>query len=267
MTPALRTVDLACGNGGDPVVSNVSISVPTGSSLALVGPNGAGKSTLIRALAGLRAPVRGRVEIDGRDLATVPARQRGRMISIVSQDEQPNEDLLVGELVALGLTPYRNPWSGYRSTDRDAVVAALETVELAHLVDRPIHQTSGGELRRVILARALLQGAPLLFLDEPTNHLDVEQQLSLLGKVMGLGRTVVAAIHDLDLAAAFFDQVAVIHDGFICDLGDPLPVMTGRPLREAFRISVTPVTHPETGAQHLLLDSLAHPRRLHNGRN
>ncbi len=257
---ALRTHDLACGNDKTPVLTGVNLAVAPGSFVALVGPNGSGKSTLLRALAGIRRPMAGAVFADDQDLSRLSARSRGRLIAMVGQDEKPNEDLCVGELVALGLTPHRNPWSGPRSHDRELVGAALAQVGLAELIDRPVGQTSGGELRRAVLARGLLQRAPVLLLDEPTNHLDVEQQLALLSLVRTLDRTVVAAIHDLDLAAAFFDQIALIDNGSITTVGTPTDVLCGGPAHAAFGIRVASVRHPHTKARHLLLDSEAYPR-------
>ncbi|MFT3875476.1 MAG: ABC transporter ATP-binding protein [Propioniciclava sp.] len=256
----VRTENLTCGNDQRPVLTGVNLDVPPGTFLALVGPNGSGKSTLLRALAGIRPAMAGAVFVGGRDLARMPARSRGRHLAMVAQDEKPNEDMSLGELVALGLTPHRNPWSGPRSQDRVLVAEALGRVGLGELIDRPVHQTSGGELRRAVLARGLIQQAPVLLLDEPTNHLDVEQQLALLNLVRGLDRTVIAAIHDLDLAAAFFDRVALLDEGSVVAEGTPSEVLGGIAARDAFHIRVAPVRHPHTQARYLLLDSPAYPR-------
>lgn len=257
---SLEARAVACGNDGAQVLGDVDLTVAAGSSLALIGPNGAGKSTLIRALARLREPMAGQVLVDGQDLATMSARQRGRLMAVVAQDEQPNGDLLVGGLVALGLTPHRNPWSRPRAEDRHTVLDALDQVGLRELADRPVGQTSGGELRRAILARGLVQRAPLLFLDEPTNHLDVSQQLALLELVRGLHRRVVAAVHDLDLAAAFFDRAALVDGGGLVEVGDARAVIAGRATAEAFSIDVTGVTNPRDHASYLLMSSPEHPR-------
>lgn len=254
---------LACGNQGSVVLSGVDLDVRPGESLALVGPNGSGKSTLIRALAGLRAPMAGQVLINGRDIMTMPPSERGRTIAVVAQDEQPNGDLRIAELVELGLTPHRNPWSRPREADRVAVLTALERVGLAELADRPVSRTSGGELRRAILARGLVQGAPLLFLDEPTNHLDVHQQLSLLDLVRSLHRTVVAAVHDLDLAAAYFDRAALVGDGHLIESGEAEQVVTGNATARSFQIDITTVDNPRNHDTHLLMSSPEHPRPRH----
>lgn len=256
----LEARDVSCGNEGRVVLRNVNLTVAPGESLALVGPNGSGKSTLIRALAGLRPAMAGQVLVDGQDLARMSARTRGRTVAVVAQDEQPNGDLRVAELVELGLTPHRNPWSRPSEEDRLTVLSALDRVGLRELADRPVSRTSGGELRRAILARGLVQGAPLLFLDEPTNHLDVHQQLSLLGLVRELHRTVVAAVHDLDLAAAYFDRVALIHDGGLADGGATYPVMTSPETEAVFHVDITPATNPLNGDTHLLMSSKDHPR-------
>ncbi|SER77500.1 iron complex transport system ATP-binding protein [Propionibacterium cyclohexanicum] len=251
---------LSCGNQGRVVLSGVDLSVEPGESLALVGPNGSGKSTLIRALAGVSPAMAGRIMVNGQELSTMPSAERGRTIAVVSQDERPSGDLRIAELVELGLVPHRNPWSRPRREDRDTVLEALDRVGLRALADRPVSRTSGGELRRAILARGLVQGAPLLFLDEPTNHLDVHQQLSLLDLVRGLHRTVIAAVHDLDLAAAYFDRAALIDGGRLLELGEAQQVVTGEASAHCFHVDITPVENPRTGDTHLLMGSPQNPR-------
>lgn len=256
----LEARGVSCGNQGKIVLSGVDLVVHPGESLALVGPNGSGKSTLIRALAGLRPTMAGQVLVDGRDLSTMSAAQRGRMIALVAQDERPSGDLRIAELVALGMTPHRNPWSRPREEDRIAVMKALGHVGLAALADRPISHTSGGELRRAILARGLVQGAPLLFLDEPTNHLDVHQQLSLLNLIHDLHRTVIAAMHDLDLAAAYFDRAALLGNGGVVEQGDAEQVVAGQAASQYFHVDITPVANPRNNDIHLLMSSPKCPR-------
>jgi len=249
---SLRCRGVRCEVAGRTVVSGVDLDVEPGRMLALVGVNGSGKSTLIRALSGLRAPADGVVTVDGRDLRTLPARERARLIAYVGQEETPQEDLLVGEMVALGRVPHRRPWALGRD-EHAVVLGALAAVDLAHAVDRRCDQLSGGERRRAMLARALAQGGGLVVLDEPTNHLDVGHQTPLLETLRGLGRTVVAAMHDLPLAAAYFDRVAVLHRGALRVVDAASAALAAATVEEVFAVAAARITDPGTGREHLVL--------------
>ncbi len=253
MTPHLQCRGLTCEIGGRTIVSGVDLDVPRGSMVALVGPNGSGKSTLIRSLVGLRPAAAGHVHVGGTDLAEISSRQRAKLLAHVGQEEGPTEDLLVGEMVALGRVPHRQPWSLDASSERPLVMEALEMVGMADFADRPCQHLSGGERRRVMLARGIAQGSELLVLDEPTNHLDVHHQIQLMETIRGLGRTVLAAVHDLPLAAAHFDRVAVLHEGGLLAVGEPAEVLDPQVLRTVFGVRATHLVDPATGRVHLVL--------------
>ncbi|MGD9526463.1 MAG: ABC transporter ATP-binding protein [Dehalococcoidia bacterium] len=244
---------LTCAAGRQPVLHEVDLDVRRGEVLGVVGPNGSGKSTLLRVLAGIRRPLAGTVHVGGTDLHTLPARARARRLALVGQEEELPADLRAGELVALGRLPHRPPWAGGDAAERVAVEAALAAVDLQGIADRPVERLSGGERRRVLLARGLAQDAELLMLDEPTNHLDVRHQLGLLDLVRRLGRTVVLTLHDLHLAARSCDRVVVLHDGRAVATGPPHEVLTRERVRAVFGVDVVTVTHPVTGRPHLLV--------------
>jgi iron complex transport system ATP-binding protein len=254
-TPHLEARGLACdvgGRGGRRVLDDVDLVVRRGEMLGIVGPNGTGKSTLRRVLAGVRPAAGGAVLVDGTPLRDRSPRARAREIAMVGQEEQPQADLLVGEVVALGRTPHRPPWAGGDAAEREAVLRALAAVEMAHAVEQSVERLSGGERRRVLLARGLAQEAPLLILDEPTNHLDVRHQLALMRMIRALERTVVIAIHDLNLAMAVCDRVAILHGGGVHVDGPPEEVLTPDAIRAVFGVEAVPVVHPQTGHVHLL---------------
>ncbi|MGW0521967.1 ABC transporter ATP-binding protein [Crossiella sp. NPDC003009] len=252
MTATLRATGLDCAIGGRTILRAVELAVRPGEVLGFVGPNGSGKSTLLRVLAGIRPPAAGQVLLDDQPLSALSARQRALRIAVVGQEEELPADLLVGELVALGLTPHRAPWSGGDRRELDTVRTALSTVDLADAIDRPVEQLSGGERRRVLLARGIAQDAPLLVLDEPTNHLDIRHQLQLLDLVRALERTVLLALHDLNLAADVCDRVVVLHNGHARPAAPPEQALTPELVREVFGVRATRVTHPDTGRPHLL---------------
>ena len=253
MNTMLATQDLGCSLGKYPILNGVDLEVPEGEMMALVGPNGTGKSTLLRTLAGLLPIPSGRVLVAGRDLVKLSPLERARTLAMVGQQEETPADLRVAEVVALGLLPHRPPWSGGGRKDRDAVAEALEQVSMTAYANRGFHQLSGGEQRRVLLARGLAQRTELLLLDEPTNHLDIRHQHALLRMVRGLGRTVIAAIHDLDLAATYFDHIVVLNDGGVAADGKPSEVLTPELVGDVFGMAASMVTDPATGEPRLLL--------------
>jgi iron complex transport system ATP-binding protein len=239
------TVDL----GGTRVLADVSLAVEDGEFLAVVGPNGAGKSTLLRTVGGLVSPTAGAVRVDGRDVATLSARETARLVATVPQSSSFDFDFTVREVVEMGRTPYRTRLA--RDPDPDGperVEAALERTETAALADRSVTTLSGGERQRVLLARALAQDAPCLLLDEPTASLDINHQVRTLDLVAGLSETVVAAIHDLDLAARYCDRVAVVAGGELRALGPPESVLEPGLLESVFGVDVAVEESRVTGA-------------------
>ena len=253
MNTMLATQDLGCALGKYPILNGVDLEVPEGEMMAPVGPNGTGKSTLLRTLAGLLPIPSGRVLVAGRDLVKLSPLERARTLAMVGQQEETPADLRVAEVVALGLLPHRPPWSGGGRKERNAVAEALEQVSMTAYANRGFHQLSGGEQRRVLLARGLAQRTELLLLDEPTNHLDIRHQHALLRMVRGLGRTVIAAIHDLDMAATYFDHIVVLNDGGVAADGKPSEVLTPELVGDVFGMAASMVTDPATGEPRLLL--------------
>ena len=249
----LRASRLSCSRGARTVISGVDLDVPAGSRLAVVGPNGAGKSTLLRVLAGLDSPSEGSVSVGGENLHALRPRVRAQTLAVVGQEDQPSGELNVAEVVGLGRTPYRAPWSTAIEGGDHLVEEAMQSVGLGGWGGRACNQLSGGERHRVMLARALAQTTPILVLDEPTNHLDVAWRLRLMRVLDDLDCTVIAAMHDLDLALRHFDTLAVVADGTLLAHGAPLEVLTPALLRRVFEVEGDVVRHPRTGRPHLLL--------------
>lgn len=252
-TGTLRVSEVGCRRGSRIILADVDLTVPAGTRLALVGPNGAGKTTLLRVLAGLDAPATGTVRIGGDILHALGSRQRARLIAVVGQEEQPSAELTVAEAVGLGRTPHRNPWAPAADSERAIVQHALGAVGLRDSAGRSCLHLSGGERHRVLLARALAQETPVLVLDEPTNHLDAAWRLRLMQTLDALDRTIVAAMHDLDLVLRHFDTVAVIAHGRVVAHGKPIDVLDSDLLWDVFSVGGEVIRHPTTGRPHLLL--------------
>ncbi|WP_409484102.1 ABC transporter ATP-binding protein [Arsenicicoccus dermatophilus] len=248
----VQTQDLSAAVDGHVVLTGVDLDLPSGGVTALVGANGSGKSTLLRTLAGIVAAPRGHVLVGGERVDRLRPRERALRMALVAQEDSPPDDLLVGEMIALGRIPHARPWALGGAQERQVVLRALAQVGLQDVVDRPCHALSGGERRRALLARGLAQDAPVLLLDEPTNHLDVPHQHHLLRLVRGLGRTVVMAIHDLDLAHRYADHVVVVGEGSVLAAGPAPDVLTGEAVQRAFGIRTVTLVDPATGQAHLI---------------
>ncbi|TDP30544.1 ABC transporter ATP-binding protein [Nocardia ignorata] len=249
----LHARELTCAIGRRTVLAEVDFSIEPGETVGIVGPNGSGKTTLLRTLSGVHRPRSGRVLVDDRVLHDLRPRRRAATVALVAQDEIPPDDMLVGEVVALGLTPYLPPWGLDAPREQQRATQALASVDLHGFAGRPVRQLSGGERQRVLLARALVQDTPVLLLDEPTNHLDVTHQLELLTLVRGLRRTVVAALHDLSLADRYCDRIIVLHKGRARPPAPPAEALSPAVVAEVFGVDANRVRHPVTGEDHLLI--------------
>lgn len=243
--------------GGTEVVRDVSFSVPHGGVAGLLGANGSGKSTLLRTLYGAVRPHAGEVRIDGTPVRRLRPRERARKVAVVLQDTMVDADMTALEAVLLGRTPHGRGFGADRAADLRIAQDALERVGAAEVADRPLAALSGGFRQRVSLARAIAQDGEVLVLDEPTNHLDIEHQLELMHLVADLGRTTIAVLHDLNLAAAHCATVAVLHRGGLAAVGPPRDVLTAALVREVFAVDAITLTRPDTGAPVLAFDRAA----------
>jgi cobalamin transport system ATP-binding protein len=252
--------------GGEPVVRGIDLRVDAGEMVALIGPNGAGKSTVLRVAGGALAPTSGRVTLDEQELASLSRREIARRIAVVPQQSPIPNGVYVREMVELGRTPYMRPLFGPTAEDRRAVGWAMMAAEVGMLADRFVDELSGGELQRVILARALAQQPRVLLLDEPTANLDLHHQVAMLELVRGLtrerGLAVLAAVHDLQLAALYCDRVALLGAGEIVSQGPPEAVLTAPLLLETFGQRVVLSTHPTHGVPLVALIPNGNARRV-----
>jgi iron complex transport system ATP-binding protein len=235
--------------GGSRILEDVSLSVSPGTFVGLVGPNGAGKTTLLRTANATLEPDAGTVRVGGRDVHGLPSRAVGRRVATVPQDTAVSFDFTVRQVVEMGRHPHRSRFGP--DPDPDAVDRALARTGTEDLTERSIDGVSGGERQRAVIARALAQDAPALVLDEPTASLDVNHQVETLDLVAGLvdeGRTAIAAIHDLNLAARYCDELALVAGGELVAHDEPEAVLTEKRLAEAFDADAVVVDHPVTGS-------------------
>ncbi|MGI9001893.1 MAG: ABC transporter ATP-binding protein [Pseudonocardia sp.] len=242
--------------GGRDVVSDADLTAETGEFVGLVGPNGCGKSTLLRAVYRALRPAAGLISLDGEDLSRLPSREAARRTAVLAQEGPAEFDFTVGEVVAMGRTPHKGPLDRDTVQDHRICEAALDRVGMGGSAPRPVGTLSGGERQRVLIARALAQQSRLLLLDEPTNHLDVRYQLEILHLVRDLGLTTVAALHDLNHAAAFCDRIYVMAAGRLVAGGAPADVLTEDRIAQVFGVRAQRLVAPGGGRVHLAFERL-----------
>lgn len=246
----LSARDVSWGASGRMIVGGVTLEAAPGKILGLIGPNGSGKSSLLRLLCRLRKVSSGVVELDGRDIGQVSRRELARRLAFVEQQATTEIQLCVCDVVRLGRTPHRGALASWSAADEQAVDAALARVGMSERHDQFWHTLSGGERQRVHIARALAQTPSELILDEPTNHLDIQHQLSILTLVRRLGVTCIVALHDLNLAALFCDEIALLHEGRLVASGTPEAVLTEETIRRVFGVAVR-IGATQSGRRHI----------------
>ncbi|HEY0260072.1 MAG TPA: ATP-binding cassette domain-containing protein [Lacisediminihabitans sp.] len=259
MTGGLDATRIDVRIDGRLIVDGVDCTVEPGTFSAMIGPNGAGKSSLLRVLATVERPHAGAVSFAGRDLFALPRRTRARLVTFVEQDSSTDLSLRVRDVVALGRIPHQGMFGESSAEDRRIVDAALASAGAAALADRDYTGLSGGERQHVLLAKALAQQPELLLLDEPSNHLDIAAQLALLDLLKGLaaeGVTVLAALHDLNLASAYCDHVVVLRGGRVFAAGPTSEVLTAELIREVYGVRASVIEHPQTGRPLVAFGSL-----------
>ena len=242
--------------GATRLVDAATFDAPAGAVTALLGPNGAGKSTLLRALSGIHRPDAGEVLFDGDDILALPRRERARRVALVEQDATTELPLTGRAVAGLGRTPHESPLGGRDPSADDLVTTAMTDAGALPFADRALPTLSGGERQRVLLARALAQNPSLLLLDEPMNHLDIAAQLDvlrLLARLASSGVTVLAAMHDLALAAAHASHVVVLSGGAVVASGPTAEVLTPELIRDVYGVRAAWTTNPVTGDRLLAL--------------
>ena len=221
---------------------NINLKVAPGEMMALLGPNGVGKSTLLKLAAGVLKHSEGRIELGGRDLRSLRRAAIAKQVAFVPQEVQMPFDFIVREMVFLGRTPHLGPIGTSHAYDWLVVNRALVLTGVQPWADRTYNSLSMGQRQKVHLAMALAQEPRLLLLDEPTAHLDISHQLEILDLLQSQNRhdrvTVIAAMHDLNLAAMYFDRLVLLHQGTILADGTPQEVLQEKHISLAFNANV-----------------------------
>jgi iron complex transport system ATP-binding protein len=244
----LEARGIAVGYHGKAVLSGIDLEIRSGELIAVVGPNGSGKTTLLKSLAGMTRPLAGSIYLDGKDLSSFKSDERARKLSFLSQGVSASWPFTVRELVSQGRFPHRGWFGPEASKDRSAVEQALDQAFLRGFEKRLVTELSGGELQRVLIARAIAQEPELLLLDEPVSQLDPKYQITIMSLVRGLtdgGLASVATMHDLNLASMYADRIALFAEGGLVALGPPREVLREDILKKAFGSLMVVGAHPD----------------------
>lgn len=218
------------------ILKDINIEVDNKEVVGIIGPNGSGKSTLLKCIYRVLKPNDGAILLDKVDIKDMTVKESSKRLAVLSQHNNYNFDFTVKDIVLMGRSPHKRFMERDNKEDYAIVNDALKKVEMLEFKDRCFQSLSGGEQQRVILARALAQQPQCLILDEPTNHLDIKYQLQLMRIVKNLNIEVIAAIHDLNIAAMYCDKIYVLKDGEIIKYGNPKEVLTQKLIKEVYEV-------------------------------
>lgn len=242
---ALNVSQLSWTIEGKTILSGVNFALQHGEMLGLIGPNGAGKSSLLRCLYRFIRPTQGQISLFSQDISELSPKAFACQVAVVQQDTPHYFDMTTAQLVAMGLTPHKGLFDSHCHADSEKISKALEKVGLSHKLQQQYERLSGGEKQRALIARAIVQQPQLLILDEPTNHLDVRYQIQILELVRSLGISVIASIHDLNLASALCDSLLLLDKGQVSAMGTPCEVLTEQRIAQVFGVCAQVIPHPQ----------------------
>lgn len=258
MEAAIVAESLTYAVGSKTIVDSVSLEVSPGEMVAIVGPNGAGKSSLVGLLAGDLKPRSGIASIAGQPVGATSSSEMARLRTVMPQRTSVSFPFTAFEVVMMGRHPHQNGWRVSSAQDRQVVEEAMEETGVIELRDRIYSTLSGGEQRRVALARAFAQGTGVLLLDEPTSALDIGHQELVMTRCReraDSGLAVLTVLHELNVAASYADRVAVMKDGVVVAFDTPQQVYDETALADVFDHPVVVFGHPCTGCPVVLPDS------------
>ncbi|ABK61002.1 MULTISPECIES: ABC transporter ATP-binding protein [Clostridium] len=238
------------------ILDDVNIKIERGKFYSIIGPNGSGKTTLIKNICKILEGKNGHIFINEKDINKMDFNSISKSISVVSQDTNIDFDFSVMDIVLMGRTPYIKAFSTETYQDLNIAKEAMEFLDVWRLKDKNIRSLSGGERQRVLIARAICQNTDIILLDEPISHLDIKYQIELLNKLKSLNInkkiTVIAILHDLNLASTYSDYIVLMNKGKIVDSGTSEQVLTKENIKNVYNIKVDIVLHPTSQKPYII---------------
>lgn len=220
------------------IIKNINLNIQKGEFISIIGPNGAGKSTLLKIIAGLLTPQEGETKIQQQTLKKINKSQLAKQISYLPQNTYYFDSLTVKEIVYLGRIPYLKNKFFPDTEDQNEVEKAIEIAGIQHLTNRYIHELSGGEKQLTFIAKLISQKTEMMLLDEPTTFLDIKHTIKIMNVIKQLNQqddiTIIASMHDLNIAAMYSDKIALMKKGEIISFDQPHKVLTYKKIKEAF---------------------------------
>ncbi len=232
------------------VLSNVNINIEKGKFYTILGPNGSGKTTLLRLISKALDVKKNNLFIEDKDIQLLNSKFIAKKIAVVPQSTEIEFDFSVHDIVLMGRTPHISRFSSEREEDIIAVKKAMESTNTWHLRNKSINALSGGERQRVIVARAIAQTTEIILLDEPISHLDIHHQIEIMNQIKQLNEnkniTIVAVLHDLNLAAAYSDFMILMNNGSVHSHGCPQEILNEKAIKEVYGLDVYITKNPKT---------------------
>jgi iron complex transport system ATP-binding protein len=264
-TLLLEAKAVSAGYDGRVVLTDFSLSAQAGEFIGLVGPNGSGKSTLIRVFSRILRPFSGTVMAEGEDIWKKRAPWLAKRVAVVPQDSSPAFDFTILEMALMGRSPHLGRFSIEGKADIAVAWECLKLTQMEEFADRLVTAVSGGERQRAVIARALAQQPKILLADEPIAHLDINHQIQILDLLQHLtkqkGVAVIAALHDLNLAASYCDRLVMLGQGKIVASGAPAEVITEAHVRHTYGLRAQVKSNPATGRPYITLSSRRAPAK------
>ncbi|MDU7709362.1 MAG: ABC transporter ATP-binding protein [Clostridium sp.] len=233
------------------ILSQIEMHIKKQEFVGIIGPNGSGKSTLLKNIYKVLKPQEGSIFLMGEDLTAISNREMAEKLSVLIQEQESSFDFTVEEVVMMGRHARKKMLESEDKTDKKTVQEILKKIGLHSISNQSFLTLSGGEKQRVLIARAFVQDTPCLILDEPTNHLDIKYQLELMNLVKAQNKTIIAAIHDLNIAALYCTYIYVLKNGQIAAQGPPQEVLTEKTIHEVYGVHATLYTD-QTNQKHIL---------------
>ncbi len=251
----LKVENIHFSYGKKEILKGLNFSIQKSGTIGILGPNGSGKTTLLKNISGYLKPTSGNIFIENRNIRNFSIKEKARYISYVPQDVEYGFNFTCYDIVMMGRMPFLKRFQSESQKDKDIVKRSMEMTNTWQFKDTMINQLSGGEKQRVYIARALAQEPKILLMDEPISHLDIKYQIEILSFIRELaqqGILVIAVLHDINLACQFCNEILIMKDGRIMDLGRPNKVITPKSIKSAFSIDVDLIENPKNNIPYVV---------------